>query len=165
VEELPVPLPPAALPHDQFPPAPSIHIASHGFVSVSYNSTPQGPELTKAIDWIIDESTREGSPYAGKLDTTKIAMGGQSAGSLATFQAGKEPRLTTTVHINGGAFNHDDVANLIKPAFFVCGDDPNVTGGDGRIRSWTRIPRCCHSSSNIWAPPWHGYAGTSQETR
>jgi hypothetical protein len=52
------------------------HIASHGFVVVSYNSTPQGPELKTAIDWIITESKRDGSPYLDKVDTTKIAMGG-----------------------------------------------------------------------------------------
>ena len=140
------------------------HIASHGFVIVSYNSTPQGPELTKAIDWIIDESKREGSPYAGKIDTSKIAMGGQSAGSLATFQAGKEPRLTTTLHINGGTFNHGDVANLVKPAFFVCGDDPSVTGGDGTWESDLARPNCDADFMNAKVPVWYGVVIGSSHT-
>jgi hypothetical protein len=140
------------------------HIASHGFVIVSYNSTPQGPELKTAIDWILGEAMKEGSKYAGKVDTTKIAMGGQSAGSIATFQAGKDDRLTTTVHINGGTFNHGDVANLIKPAFFVCGDDPNVTGGDGTWDSDLARPNCDADFMNAKVPVWYGNVIGSSHT-
>jgi hypothetical protein len=139
-------------------------IASHGFVVVSYNSTPQGPELTTAIDWIVAESTRDGSAYSGKVDTTKIAMGGQSAGSLATFTAAKDERLTTTLHINGGSFNHGDVANLIRPAFFVCGDDPSVTGGDGTWTSDLARPNCDADFMNAKVPVWYGNVIGSSHT-
>src|SRR5262249_10537719 len=119
------------------------HIASHGIFILAYNSTPQGPELTQGLDWIIDEAKREGSAYFNKLDTTKIAMGGQSAGSLGTFAAAKDERLTTTLHINGGTFDpHTDVKNLIRPAQFICGDDPAVTGGDGTSVSDLARPNC-----------------------
>jgi hypothetical protein len=140
------------------------HIASHGFVVVSYNSTPQGPELNTAIDWIVSESKRQDSKYFATVDTTKIAIGGQSAGSLATFQAAKDERLTTTLHINGGSFNHDDVANLSKPALFVCGDDPDDTGGDGTWVSDLARPNCDADFMNAKVPVWYGVVIGSSHT-
>jgi hypothetical protein len=133
------------------------HFASHGFVVVSYNSTPQGPELTTGIDWVISESKRMGSPYFDKVDATKIAAGGQSAGSLATFKIAKDPRLTTTLHINGGTFApHTDVMNLVKPAQFICGDDPAVSGGDGTSVSDLARPNCDIDFMNATTPVWYG---------
>jgi dienelactone hydrolase len=141
------------------------HIASHGIVIVSYNTTPQGPELTTAIDWIVAESTRQDSMYYNKVDTTKIAMAGQSAGSLATFAAAKEPRLTATMHINGGTFDpHTDVMNLIKPALFLCGDDPAVTGGDGTYTSDLARPNCEIDFMNATVPVWYGVVIGSSHT-
>jgi hypothetical protein len=140
------------------------HIASHGFVIVSYNTTPAGPELNAAIDWIIDESKRDGSPYFDKVDTTKIAMGGQSAGSLATFAAGHDERLTTTLHINGGTFNASDVDNLLKPALFICGDDPAVSGGDGTWESDLARPNCDRDFMNAEVPVWYGVVVGSSHT-
>jgi hypothetical protein len=139
------------------------HIASHGFVIVSYNTTPQGPELNEGIDWIEAESKREGSPFFNKVDTTKIAMGGQSAGSLATFQAGGDKRLTTTLHINGGTFD-GNVSRLIKPALFICGDDPAVTGGDGTWESDLARPNCDRDFESIKIPVWYGVVVGSSHT-
>jgi hypothetical protein len=139
------------------------HIVTHGFVIVSYNTTPQGPELNEAIDWIVEQSTSSSSPFNGKLDTTKIAMGGQSAGSLATFQAGGDERLTTTLHINGGTFD-GNVRNLKKPAFFVCGDDPAVSGGDGTWESDLARPNCDRDFENIEIPVWYGVVVGSSHT-
>ena len=139
------------------------HIASHGFVIVSYNSTPQGPELNEAIDWTLEESQRDGSPFFNKLDTTKIAMGGQSAGSLATFQAGGDDRLTTTLHINGGTFD-GNVSNLKKPALFICGDDPAVSGGDGTWESDLARPNCDRDFETIKIPVWYGVVVGSSHT-
>lgn len=141
------------------------HVASHGFVIVSYNSTPDGPELNKAIDWIVDESKREGSVYFNKVDTTKIAMGGQSAGSLATFKAAGDARLTTTLHINGGTFDpHTDVMKLAKPALFIWGDDPAVTGGDGTNVSDLARPNCDYDFMHAKAPVWYGNVIGSSHT-
>jgi hypothetical protein len=139
------------------------HVATHGFVVVSYNSTPQGPELNAEIDWIVAESKKETSQYFNKVDTTKIAMGGQSAGSLATFAAAKEDRILTTLHINGGTFD-GNVSNLEHPAFFVCGDDPNVTGGDGTWMSDLARPNCDADFKNAKVPVWYGVVIGSSHT-
>lgn len=133
------------------------HIASHGFVIISYNSTAQGPELTTAIDWITTESMRQGSMYFGTVDVAKVAAGGQSAGSLATFNVAKDMRLTTTLHINGGTFApHTAEQNLVKPALFICGDDPSVTGGDGTWTSDLARPNCDVDFMMATTPVWYG---------
>lgn len=114
-------------------------LASHGFVTLSYNSTAEGPNLVDAIDWLIAENDREGSMLYGKLDTTKIAAGGHSAGSLATYEIADDPRLTTTLHMSGGSFMPEtDVPKLRKPALMVCGD----AGGDGLTTGDVANPMC-----------------------
>ena len=133
------------------------HIASHGFVIVAYNSTPQGPELTTAMNWIVAESTRQGSIYFGKIDTTKIAAAGQSAGSLAVFNIANDKRLTTTLHINGGTFApHTGVMNLVQPAQFICGDDPSKVGGDGTYKGDEARPNCDIDFMMATTPVWYG---------
>jgi hypothetical protein len=140
------------------------HIASHGFVVVSYNSTAQGSDMTAAIDWIVSQSTTQGSPYYDAVDTSKIAAGGQSAGSLATFAIANDARLTTTLHINGGTFApHTDVNNLVKPAEFICGDDPE--GGDGLSQGDLARPNCDIDFMMATAPVWYGdVIGSSHTT-
>jgi hypothetical protein len=134
-----------------------IVIWAHGFVIVAYNSTPQGPELTTAMDWIVSESTRMGSVYFGKVDTTKIAAAGQSAGSLAVFNIAGDKRLTTTLHINGGTFApHTAVANLVKPAQFICGDDPSKVGGDGTYKGDEARPNCDIDFMMATTAVWYG---------
>lgn len=103
-------------------------LATHGFVVVASNTAPGigseldlGKELLAAIDWAIAENGRDGSDFAGKLDTTKIAATGYSMGSLATFTIASDPRLTTTVHISGGNMAPERIDNLRGPAAFFCG--------------------------------------------
>jgi hypothetical protein len=140
-------------------------MTARGFVVIAYNSTANGPELTEAMDWIITESKRDGSIYFNKVDTTKIAVGGQSAGSLGTFEVAGDPRLTTTLQINGGTFvPHTQVANLVKPALFICGDDPAVTGGDGTWESDMARPNCDYDFENAKAPVWYGVVIGSSHT-
>jgi hypothetical protein len=104
------------------------HLASHGFVVVTSNTVPGigaeidlGQEMVAGIDWMIAESSRAGSAFEGKLDTTKIAATGYSMGSLATFTIAMDERLVTTVHISGGNMAPERIANLRQPAAFICG--------------------------------------------
>lgn len=114
-------------------------LASHGFVTLSFNSTAEGPNLVDAIDWLISENDRKDSVLYQKLDTTKIAAGGHSAGSLATYQMADDARLTTTLHMSGGSFMPaTDVPRLKKPALMVCGD----AGGDGLTTGDLANPMC-----------------------
>ena len=114
-------------------------LASQGFVTLSYNSTAEGSNLVDAIDWLIAENERADSILFGKLDTQKIAAGGHSAGSLATFEMADDPRLTTTLHMSGGSFNPETaIPKLRKPALMVCGD----MGGDGLTNGDLANPMC-----------------------
>lgn len=114
-------------------------LATHGFVTLSYNSTAQGTNLVAAIDWLIAENERPDSMLYGKLDTDHIAAGGHSAGSLATYQMADDKRLTTTLHMSGGSFTpQTDVPKLRAPALMVCGD----AGGDGLTTGDIANPMC-----------------------
>jgi hypothetical protein len=99
------------------------HLATHGFVVVASNTSPQlgaeealGKEIIAGIEWVIADSA-----YHDKVDATKIASMGYSMGALATTVIGGDPRLTTTVHISGGNMTTDRVKMLHAPAAFLCG--------------------------------------------
>lgn len=129
------------------------HLASHGFAVISYDATPQGKELTTAIDWMLSENERAGSVFYQKLDPTKIAAGGHSAGSLATFVVAADKRLITTMHISGGTFDpHTDIKNLHAPALFVCGEP----GGDGLLMGDVANPNCDIDFMNATVPVFYG---------
>jgi len=63
----------------------------------------QASALTKAVDWAIAENSRAGSPYAGKLDTSKVAYMGHACGGQQAMAASSDPRTTTTVLLNAAA--------------------------------------------------------------
>lgn len=129
------------------------HIASHGFVVISFDATPQGQELIKGIDYLLAENMRADSVFYEKLDPTKISAGGHSAGSLATFVIGGDPRLVTTLHISGGTFEpHTDIMNLHAPALFVCGEP----GGDGLLVGDVANPNCEIDFMNATVPVFYG---------
>ena len=97
-------------------------VASYGYLAIA--TGPIGPEpafpgprppaagvpfeqsktesLVKAIDWAIAENARKGSPYYGRIDTTKIAVAGQSCGGLQAIAVGADPRVTTVLVLNSG---------------------------------------------------------------
>jgi pimeloyl-ACP methyl ester carboxylesterase len=107
-------------------------IASHGFVVVGEVEEigDNGAPLKTAIDWVVAENARADSALYQHLDTTKIALGGHSIGSVNSFYIATDPRLTTTIHIAGGSL--DNVrdpfaattgmggAKLVHPVAYVC---------------------------------------------
>jgi hypothetical protein len=116
-------------------------IASHGFVVYSVVSTGNGREMTEALDWLVAENARAGSPYFSKLDTTRMGLGGHSRGSLSTFGAGADPRIATTIHVAGGSFDGNGPNNLRNPAAYIAGeDDPLATANATRDFENTTVP-------------------------
>ena len=104
--------------------------ASHGFVVEAHVSSGNAKDHTAVLDWFIKEDTRQGSPYFGKLDTTKIALGGHSMGSVATFAAASDPRVTTTIHVAGGSFDGNGYRTLKKPTAYIAGANDNLATGN-----------------------------------
>jgi hypothetical protein len=98
-------------------------VASHGFVVVSpNNSMVDAPAMKASLDWILAQNDAKDSPYYQKLDTKKVAMGGHSLGSIATFnQEAMETRLTTTIHIAGGSFDGMGSSKVKTPTAYMCG--------------------------------------------
>ena len=90
-------------------------IASHGFLVVAIGpalasaiggslvaGSTRSAQLLDAIDWAASENARDGSEYFGKVDTSKVAVMGQSCGGLQAIEVSPDPRITTTVMLNSG---------------------------------------------------------------
>jgi len=103
-----------------------LEIASHGYVAIAlgvdparHAAPPPSPqmtngqlsaptnasELTDAIDWVMHENGRAGSPYYGRIDTGQIAVSGWSCGGLQALTVAPDPRVRTVVVMNSGVFN------------------------------------------------------------
>jgi hypothetical protein len=116
-------------------------IASHGFVVYSIVSTGNGSEMTAALDWLVAENERSGATYFGKLDTSRMALGGHSRGSLSTFGAAADPRIVTTIHVAGGSFDGNGPNNLRHPTAYIAGEtDALATPNATRDYANTTVP-------------------------
>jgi hypothetical protein len=121
--------------------------ASHGFLVIA-NGRPGGrgsttsEMLTDAIDWAVAENSRVGSKYRGKIDTTKIAVMGQSCGGIETYEVAADPRLTTTVLWNSGMLSDSQnylLQRLRVPiAYFIGG--PTDIAYENAMDDWRRLP-------------------------
>ncbi len=95
-------------------------------------------QLIEAINWAIAENSRQGSPYRGKLDTSKIAVAGQSCGGVQAIEASADPRVTTSLIWNSGllpqptdmaggkTMSKDDLKLIHAPIFYGSGDESDV---------------------------------------
>ncbi|MBV9248255.1 MAG: hypothetical protein JO227_03270 [Acetobacteraceae bacterium] len=89
------------------------------------------------MNWAIAENGREGSQYYKKLDTSKIAVMGQSCGGIQALAVSTDPRVTLTVIWNSGLITpranaapspamenipKEQLAKLHAPIFYFTGD-------------------------------------------
>ncbi len=105
-----------------------IEIASHGYVAMAPGEIESGPQappppaagaqrpapvpgriatsekMIAALDWILAENKREGSPYFGKIDPAQVAFSGHSCGGLIAMTAALDPRAKVLVLENSGLF-------------------------------------------------------------
>ncbi|WP_161812172.1 poly(ethylene terephthalate) hydrolase family protein [Steroidobacter agaridevorans] len=116
-------------------------LASHGFVVYSEVSTSSGSEIRAALDWLVSENGRAGSPYYQRLALDRMAAGGHSRGSIGTFAIASDSRLKTTIHVAGGSFDGNGSRNLRNPAIYICGEnDTTATPNCERDYSATTVP-------------------------
>ena len=102
-------------------------IASHGYLAIAIGpkdaaggapaaGTPAAPPtvddamLIQAIDWAVKENGNRASRFYDKIDTSKVAVMGQSCGGLQALAVSSDPRVTTTVVMNSGALPADSTS-------------------------------------------------------
>ena len=56
-----------------------------------------------ALDWIFAENSRKDSKYYGKIDTSKVALFGQSCGGIQALRIADDPRVSTLLFWNSGS--------------------------------------------------------------
>lgn len=113
---------------------------SYGFVIyVLPMSTGDGSAMKAGLDWLIEQNEDSSSPLYQKLDTTKVCAAGHSMGSVTTFDFMPDDRVTTTIHISGGSFDHQGPKNLKNDTMFLCGEngDPAKAQCDGDFMTST----------------------------
>jgi hypothetical protein len=85
-------------------------IASHGFLVLG-TAAQEGQQqrrqataddLRAGIDWAVAENARDGSPLRGKIDTSQVAVMGQSCGGFLSLSLGADPRVDTIGMFNSG---------------------------------------------------------------
>ncbi len=84
-------------------------IASHGFLVLATAAAEgetrrqaDADDLLAAVDWAEAENNRVGSPLKGKIDTSRVAVMGQSCGGILSVRLGADPRVDTIGVFNSG---------------------------------------------------------------
>lgn len=102
-------------------------IASHGYLAIAIGPkdvaargqgagapaaapTIDDAMLIQAIEWAVKENSDRASRFYNKIDTSKIAVMGQSCGGLQALAVSGDPRITTTVVMNSGALPADSTS-------------------------------------------------------
>jgi len=112
------------------------HVASHGFIVVATHSrfTGSGAAQLRGLDFVIAANDDPMSPLYKQVDTEKVGLFGHSQGGGSTGVASKDPRVDTSILMNGG-----DGASLHAPAFFMTGEMDSPGGPRGRYNA-ARVP-------------------------
>lgn len=92
--------------------------------------TTTAQQLTESIDWAIRENGRAGSPFYHRLDTSKVAVMGQSCGGVQALDVAGDPRVSTLVIWSSGVGmipnNPSDpaaiLASIHTPIAYIHGD-------------------------------------------
>jgi len=109
------------------------NVAAHGFFLLddkqsTFEVPPEVEGQRAAISWAIEQADKQGGPYFGKLDTTRIAIAGHSLGSVSTFGNLSDMRIKTSIHMAGGVTGNPQgvdetwLQDLHVPAMFLVGD-------------------------------------------
>jgi len=92
------------------------------------NPPTTAAQLTEAIDWAVKENSRKGSKFYNRLDTTKVAVAGQSCGGGQAFSVAGDPRLATAAFFSSGGGGagqsgaESPYAKIHTPVLYLTGD-------------------------------------------
>ena len=122
-------------PHSMIPLQPTTGMPPAGQLPPAESRSAQ---LVEAIDWAVAENQRKESRFHGRLDTTAVAVMGQSCGGAQALEASADPRVRTTVLWNSGLFpepttmgggkalSRADLRQLHGPTAFFSGDEEDM---------------------------------------
>jgi len=101
-------------------------------------SESRSAQIVDAKNWADAENERSGSRFFHRLDTSGIAVMGQSCGGAQAIEASVDPRVRTTVLWNSGLFrepttmgggkalSRDDLRRLHAPTAYISGDEEDL---------------------------------------
>jgi hypothetical protein len=171
-----------------------LEIASHGYVAIAPGAIYNGPgkterpprpaegngpsalaatratQLREAIDWVLAENAREGSPYFSRIDSNAIAVSGFSCGGVQALANAGDPRVATAVIMNSGLFNDgprrmggiEATKELLKdlhfPTLYILGGPTDIAYANG-MDDFARIEHVPVAVANID----RGHGGTYWE--
>ncbi|WP_437579019.1 poly(ethylene terephthalate) hydrolase family protein [Sorangium sp. So ce887] len=105
------------------------NFASHGFVVVGANLLTGGPNapsnreaMLEGLDWIIEQNSKAGSVYQGKIDVKHAVSMGYSVGGTAAVELGGHEAVATVVSIHG----HVATAALHGPMLQTSGTQDTI---------------------------------------
>ncbi len=95
-------------------------------------------QMIDAIKWATAENDRAGSKYYQHLNTSKIAVMGQSCGGVQAIEVAADPRITTAMVWNSGLFaqpsdmgggkilSKKDLDSIHVPMAYISGDSSDI---------------------------------------
>ncbi|MFD4368041.1 alpha/beta hydrolase [Rhodococcus sp. NPDC058521] len=151
------------------------HLASWGYVVTVANSdgTGDGVEMSKAMDWVIEQNSNPASPFHNRIDTEHIGVLGhsQGAGGAVNATLHSAGRITSTALMNlpdprwvNGPGHDFDISRLESRTFMTTGsDDPVSTGAEqSSYFDALRVPSAKGQLVGVghnWAPDGEGFRG------
>jgi hypothetical protein len=128
-------------------------------------------DLTDSVNWALDENTRAGSPYFGRIDPAQVAYSGWSCGGLQALQVAKDARVKTLVIHNSGVLNSGSstipgmnvgkevLQTLHTPVIYIQGGPTDIAYANG-MDDFNRIGHVPIAMANLPV----GYGGTFNES-
>lgn len=98
------------------------HLASWGFIVIATNATSvgSGTEILRGTDFVVKESTTEGSALFGHVDAALLGVSGHSQGSSGAIAAAANAKIRVSVPIQGASAS--GVRALKGPSFLISGE-------------------------------------------
>ncbi len=127
-------VPRAERPFDPDPPPPT---PAPTAATITPDET-QAEQLTEAIDWATGENSRAASEFLGRIDTTRVAVGGHSCGGLQALAVSGDARIDTTLVLASGIYvrpgegrsgvqiNKSQLERLHGPALYLSGGPEDI---------------------------------------
>jgi hypothetical protein len=142
------------------PRAPSMSTQDREKTASASENRATAEKMIAALDWILAENKRQGSPYFGLIDPARVAVAGNSCGGLIALKAALDPRAKALIMENSGLFagsgqqasaaaarsasasltsNKEDLAKLHTPVLYIVGGpedmaEPNALDDFKRIQ-------------------------------